>query len=240
MFNFHCINLDINNFPIRNEIGKSADFRSFRFFSSFFFYLFRSFRFFRPFLADFRFLFLIGLLYFFKGMGKSFLLNNMAFKIKEQYKDHWIVLVNLNQHSKYFKSCNIAFNNDEAVISFLGNEVLKLKNDSEVKIFSHACNVSGKVQVLLDGVDEIAPHYTDAVTDMLKRLMKMNIARIIISTRIELENSLENLTEKIHHCLSKFSENDQKTYLLNFWKTSTNSENTSFLSEVADVVIKKV
>jgi hypothetical protein len=50
----------IFNFPIRNESGKSADFRSFRSFSFFFFYVFRLFRFFRIFLADFRFLFLIG------------------------------------------------------------------------------------------------------------------------------------------------------------------------------------
>jgi hypothetical protein len=48
-------------FPIKNESGKSADFRSFRSFSSFFFYVFRSFRLSRLFLADFRFLFLIGL-----------------------------------------------------------------------------------------------------------------------------------------------------------------------------------
>jgi hypothetical protein len=152
-------------------------------------------------------------------MGKSFLLNNMAFNIKEKYKNHWIILVNLNQYSAFLnKHPNSFFKDQSSVISFLGREVLKIENDSEFKLLSDALLRTGKCQVLFDGIDEIAPLYTEKVIDMLKTCMKMNIRRIFISTRKEFEEKLQDLTQKIHYCLTKFDESDQKTYLINYWR----------------------
>jgi hypothetical protein len=172
------------------------------------------------------------------GKGKSSFFNNMAENLKEIYPSHFICNIALNSFTESFE--NEVYNNFadiDSVISFLMLDVLQLENDFQKKIFREACLKTGKVQVLLDGLDEIAPYYEALGFNLLHTLSKMNLHRFYVSTRPELGRKLENEFKQLRYELMSFSETDQKSYLVKFWLKNSEVKDEAVLQKISDRVI---
>jgi hypothetical protein len=157
------------------------------------------------------------------GMGKTSLLNHLAEEMKDRYATHWIINIALNDHTRYFEQ-NV-FQTPESIADFLLNDLLKLESSFADRLFREAFLNVGNVQIILDGLDEIAPNYTDPVMTLMKTLQGLPAQKIIISTRPELGERLEKEFEKKRFEILPFTREEQEAFLLNSWKAdSKNSE----------------
>ncbi len=151
------------------------------------------------------------------GMGKSLLFFKIAEILKEDNPDHWIFKFDLNDHSEALdKLTNINLRSSGDAIKFLGEEIIKFKSDFEKKHLSNSCTETGKVILLIDGVDEIFSSYGEEVLDLIKLLAQTKIKKLFISTRPECCERLEKEFLQIKHSLQPFSESDQREYFLEF------------------------
>jgi hypothetical protein len=149
-------------------------------------------------------------------MGKTSLLNHLAEKMKELYPQHWIINIALNDHSKYF-AVNY-FQNSESIADFLLKDFLKLGDPFAEQLFRESLLNEGNVQIILDGLDEIAPNYTEPVMNLMRNLIKLPIKKVIMSTRPELGDRLEREFQKVRCEILPFTREEQETFLINFWK----------------------
>jgi hypothetical protein len=150
------------------------------------------------------------------GMGKTSLLNHLAESMKELYSEHWIINIALNDHSKYF-SVNY-FQSSESIADFLLKDFLKLCDPFAEQLFRESLLNKGNVQIILDGLDEIAPNYTEPVMNLMRNLIKLPIKKVIVSTRPELGDRLEREFQKVRCEILPFIRAEQETFLITFWK----------------------
>jgi hypothetical protein len=91
----------------------------------------------------------------------------------------------------------------------------------------------------LDGLDEIAPNYTDPVLQLMKTLQNLPIKKVIISTRPELGEKLESKFNKERFNLLPFTRKEQEIFLVNCWKNTsetTEVELQKFSSQLLDAI----
>lgn len=122
--------------------------------------------------------------------------------------------MSFNDHTKYFEDHE--FRDEESVLSFFETEELKLCNDAEKKLFRAAC-CTGKLQVILDGLDEVCPESEPQMLEMIGLVGKMKTFGFYISTRPELKRILEEKLQNFCHQFKPFSETDQIEFLIKFW-----------------------
>jgi hypothetical protein len=149
-------------------------------------------------------------------MGKTSLLNHLAEEMKELYPQHWIINIALNDHSKYF-AVNY-FQKSESIAEFLLKDFLKLGDPFAEQLFRESLLNEGNVQIILDGLDEIAPNYTEPVMNLIGNLIKLPIRKVIVSTRPELGDRLEREFQKLRCEILPFTSDEQETFLVSFWK----------------------
>ena len=53
----------------------------------------------------------------------------------------------------------------------------------ERELFNYIYNSTGNMAVLIDGVDEVSPHYTEEVIQILRILLKTEIRKIWVTSR---------------------------------------------------------
>ncbi len=70
----------------------------------------------------------------------------------------------------------------------------------------------------MDGLDEIAPNYTEPVMNLMRNLIKLPIKKVIVSTRPELGDRLEREFQKVRCEILPFTRDEQETFLVTFWK----------------------
>jgi hypothetical protein len=150
------------------------------------------------------------------GMGKTSLLNHLAEEMKELYPEHWIINIALNDHSKYF--ADNFFQNSESIADFLLKDFLKLGDPFAEQLFRESLLNEGNVQIILDGLDEIAPNYTEPVMNLIGNLIKLPIEKVIVSTRPELGDRLEREFQRVRCEILPFTRAEQETFLITFWK----------------------
>jgi hypothetical protein len=175
------------------------------------------------------------------GMGKTSLLNHLAENIKNSYTDHWIINIALNNHTKYFEQ-NLS-PTPKSIADFILQDFLKLESSFAELLFRESFLKIGNVQIILDGLDEIAPIYTDAVMNLMKTLQSLRIRKIIISTRPELGDRLETEFNKKRFEILPFTRKEQETFLMSSWKgNSKNSEIElqKFSSKLLDSITQTV
>jgi hypothetical protein len=83
--------------------------------------------------------------------------------------------------------------------------------------------------VLIDGVDEVSPRYTEQVIQVLKILSKTEIKRIWVTSRNLVNNRLETEFECQSYSMLPFSEEDQKKFLVIFWKEECRKIDNDYL-----------
>jgi hypothetical protein len=72
--------------------------------------------------------------------------------------------------------------------------------------------------VLIDGVDEVSPHYTEETIQVMKILSKTTLKRIWVTSRNSMKDRLETELQCQSYSMVPFSEEDQKSFLVKFWK----------------------
>jgi hypothetical protein len=71
--------------------------------------------------------------------------------------------------------------------------------------------------VLIDGVDEVRPHYTEEVLQLLRILLKTEIRKILVTSRNSVKDQQEQELRQ-SYTLVPLSVEDQKSFLVMFWK----------------------
>lgn len=168
------------------------------------------------------------------GMGKTFLLNKVAYELKEKHNDYWIVNVNLNKQAVNLE--NNEFTDENSVITFLSH-VLELSDEFAVSLFTNAVKKGEKIVVILDGVDETSPIYDRKVLKLIEILSKMYI-KIYISTRPELGDEIERITGHLRIFIKPFNRYDQEDCLRRYWMKNVSGVNEFVLRRIAKVAIE--
>jgi len=115
------------------------------------------------------------------GMGKSTLLTHLAQQTREHHPDMWIVRISINNYTKILNELQTNGCGEKGVIKLLTEAAQIKKSDSvvlEERLFNYTYNSTGNMAVLIDGVDEVSPRYTEEVIQVLKILSKTKIKRI--------------------------------------------------------------
>ena len=170
------------------------------------------------------------------GMGKSMFMTNLR---KYLTISSFVLKIDLNKYFTQLNNYQIKFQEKRSKrsIEFL-NDLNILKTDLEKHLVLNILNYTIKLKliVLFDGLDEISPYYKDAVLDIIDDLKQMN-TKIIITTRPHLKEELENRYGVISYQMAKFSYENQKEFLKNYWRDNFKINN---IEEKADEVLKKL
>ena len=121
------------------------------------------------------------------GMGKTTILTHLAKQIKQNFPCHWVVKIDLNDHTD---ALEVQRKQKIEAVEFLSQRLLKLDSPFEKELFEQRLK-EGKVVVMLDGVDEISPIYEKTVIDLLQVLKQMMVQQVWVTTRPHLRETLE-------------------------------------------------
>jgi ankyrin repeat protein len=171
------------------------------------------------------------------GMGKTTFIQNIAnnmFAVKIELNkcfsqlDGYIIKLKNDENFKFTK--NRSF--DEFLFKL---NVFKIKLEKEI-LKNNLQNNENKLKlvVLFDGLDEICPYYKEAILDIIDDLKRMN-TKIVVTTRPHQKNEIESHFGVISYQMNKFTYENQKTFLVNYWMGSYEN-----LEEKVDEVLKKL
>ncbi|CAA3033361.1 Hypothetical predicted protein, partial [Olea europaea subsp. europaea] len=110
----------------------------------------------------------------------------------------------------------------------------------EKSLFKEALLHDGNVQIILDGMDEIAPNYTNAVLNLMKSINLLPVKKIFVSTRPELGGILEKEFNKEKFQIHPFSREEQETLLVNVWKQSCGNVEESSLRNFSSRLLDSI
>jgi len=148
------------------------------------------------------------------GSGKSWVMKNITNTIHQIHPTKWITYVDLKQFIKEFKCQKFKpeFSN------FLVDKILKLKADKfEAKLISKMYEI-GKVLIIFDGFDEIAPDCAEFVSQLAQSFESNGGNQMWIATRdyfeVDLQKELENAAT---YKISSFTDKDGVDFIVKSW-----------------------
>jgi nucleoside-triphosphatase THEP1 len=154
------------------------------------------------------------------GMGKSTLLTHLAKETRQSHPDTWIVRININNHTSILQEMKTNGHDENGAIKLL-TEAAKIKKTDclllERRLFHYTYSSTGNMVVLIDGVDEVSPHYTEEVLQILKVLSLTEIKRILVTSRNSMKSLLEEELKCQSYSLVPFDKEDQISFLVKFW-----------------------
>jgi ankyrin repeat protein len=110
---------------------------------------------------------------------------------------------------------------DEKVAIKLLTEAAQIRETEgsqlEKQLFNYIYNSTGNMAVLIDGVDEVSPHYTEEIIQILRILSKTKIRQIWVTSRNSVKDRLKQELQCQSYSLVPFSVEDQKSFLVKFW-----------------------
>jgi len=147
------------------------------------------------------------------GSGKSWVAKNISKIIRRQNPTRWVTYVDLKQFIQKFKKQpeNLEFAN-----YFIEN-ILKPKTKFEEEIFKKLYKI-GKVSIIFDAFDEIAPDCAEFVADLAKTFEFNDGNQLWIVTRDYFEVNLQDKLgiENVYK-LSDFTEEDGVNFIATSW-----------------------
>jgi len=82
----------------------------------------------------------------------------------------------------------------------------------EKQLFNYTYNSTGNMAVLIDGVDEVSPHYTEQVIQIFRILSETKIKKIWVTFRNSVKDKLEQEFQCKSCSLSPSSVEDRKPF----------------------------
>ncbi|XP_018569756.1 uncharacterized protein LOC108909812 [Anoplophora glabripennis] len=149
------------------------------------------------------------------GMGKSTVLTKMSATIKERNSHLWVIKINLNDYTSILRNTLKKQTKVISVVELLNSrEATKLTNQLEEIVFF----MNEKVVLMLDGVDEISPDYTDLILNLLDQCQQgPNFVKIFVTTRPHVALKLGAVLGVGTFKLLPFTRSDQVNFLTNYW-----------------------
>jgi len=175
------------------------------------------------------------------GMGKSTLLTHLARETRKRHPDMWIVRVNINNYTRILNELKKKSCDENDVINLL-TEAAKVKETDglylERRLFDYTCSSTGNMAVLIDGVDEVNPLYTEQVVQILRFLTRMKIKKIWVTFRNSMKGFPPQEFQWHSYSLAPFTEKDQKCFLVKFWKEKFPGVKGDCLENLAQRVVE--
>ena len=175
------------------------------------------------------------------GMGKSTLLTHLAKQTRGRHPDMWIVRVNIINYTSILHGVKTKGFEENVVIKLL-TEAAQIKETEgahlEKHLFNYIYNSTGNMAVLIDGVDEVSPHYTEEVIQILIILSKTQIRKIWVTSRNSVKEQLEQEFQCQSYSLVPFSVEDQKSFLVKFWNQKMTHIKADYLESLAHKVVE--
>jgi len=167
------------------------------------------------------------------GSGKSWILKNFANKLREKYPRKWISYVDLKQYIDKFKFIDI--NIDISFEIFMIEKILKPRHQYEAEIFKHLYK-TGKICIIFDGFDEIAPDCAELVTQLFQSFEQKRSNQLWIATRDYFEVDLkDDLQLDVVYKLDEFTEEQGVNLITLSWVLSEIEDKNGNLS-LSDLV----
>jgi hypothetical protein len=177
------------------------------------------------------------------GMGKSLILDKI---IHDSNIEHFFIKIILNNFTKELKELkeNTTINyQDKDLMDLILKSFLTAKSDEfEMAILKNLALKENKLVLMLDGVDEVSD-YKEQVKCLIKTLNKTyKLKQIIMTTRSNLKEELEDCFQTISFDLKNFDTNDQINFLVKYWRQNlnTNMAIELELKKSADILLQKL
>jgi len=177
------------------------------------------------------------------GAGKTWAFKNITNILKDKYPNKWITYVDLKQFINSFES-----ENEEPIfLKFITQVILKEKSNLEKEIFKKLYE-NGRICILFDGFDEIAPDCAHFVSKLAKIFQYNDGNQLWIATREYFEIDLQQLLNvDVLYKLQPLSVDNSINIVSSIWILSQNkyiksteelksSENYEKLQKVAKVL----
>jgi len=147
------------------------------------------------------------------GSGKSWILKNLKNKLREAFYMYWIDYIDLKQFIREFK----AQDTELEFAAFMTEKILKPKTKFEAEIFKKLYK-NGKVCILFDGFDEIAPDCAEFVTKLFQSFQQNGGNQLWIATRDYFEIDLkEKLGLNVVFKLHEFTDENGISLIASSW-----------------------
>ncbi|XP_070508192.1 uncharacterized protein [Chironomus tepperi] len=147
------------------------------------------------------------------GNGKSWAMKNLTNVLRKRNPKNWVTYVDLKQFIDEFK----AQDSEPEFSSFMVDHILKSQKQFEVKIFQKMYK-DGKVFILFDGFDEIAPNYAEFVSKLAQNFQHNGGNQLWIATRDYFEVDLkENCKLNVAYSLNNMTEDEGTKLIVNSW-----------------------
>jgi predicted NACHT family NTPase len=170
-------------------------------------------------------------------MRKSTLLTHLAKQTRERHPNLWTVRVNINNYTSLLHYIKTNGFDEKGAIKLL-TEAAQIKETEgaqlERQLFNYIYNSTGNMAVMIDGVDEVSPHYTNEVIQILRILSKTEIRKIWVTSRNSVKNQLEQEFQCQSYTLVPFSVGDQKSFLVKFWNQKLSHLKADYLENLAN------
>lgn len=163
------------------------------------------------------------------GMGKSILLANLEANLRNSYPKRITIFLELHSLIPKFPSggAEVTLENIRQIlisspsISLLGQEILLEFLHCKDLIF----------EIFLDGFDEVSVENLQLANEFLKCLLTFPNMRVYITSRLHLQNEIENALEVISLNIAPFNQANQLNFLCDFWSLDQNIKKNEKLSE---------
>lgn len=145
------------------------------------------------------------------GIGKSVMLAKTAADVKRRNPYIWVLRVNLASHTRLLAETDQGFDS-----LHLLEEFAKLRDDDILarSIFQHRLHISGQLELLLDGVDEASPNYTEQCVSLVNELLRTTkVRRILLASRPGLRCVLEDAFCTLAYDIEPLSPEQQEELL---------------------------
>jgi hypothetical protein len=150
-----------------------------------------------------------------QGTGKSTLLTHLEKQTQERHPDVWVVRVNINNYTRILQEIKRnGFFENGAIKIITEAARIKITEGAQLegKLFNYIYKSTGNMVVLIDGVDEVSPQYTEEVIQILRILVKTEIRKIWVTSRNSEKDHLELELQCQSYRLVPFSVEDQKSF----------------------------
>ena len=173
------------------------------------------------------------------GMGKSSLLSNLAKNTKKKHPDMWVLRININSFTKILEDIKAHGFREEKATEML-QMAAGIKNPREKSLetglFKKAFIYEGKMAVLVDGLDEVSPNYTEQALRIVRFLCETQIAKIWVTSRIFMKAQLEQEFGIPSYSLVPFDKQEQELFLVRYWKSLCPEKDEEVLKRLASSI----
>lgn len=163
------------------------------------------------------------------GMGKSMLMQSMAFEAQKTFPETAVFLMFLNHFQIKLKSDKIdPFSLEVFLESRLSpeNVDLVMKNKDCPKV------------LFMDGFDELSEHNQGKVLKLIDDLRKINIMKIVITCRNDVKESIQTRLNGTTIFMKHFNKDEQEQFLKLFLEFGSNDDTN--LKEFSKEILSKI